>query len=144
MPAVDPARRFFPAWAGAAGVLALGLALAGCTSTPAEPPVNVYPSDYKKEIIKSMGELLEDLANIRDAGVTAPALMRFGAAERYASCVRFNPLKTRTEYYGIQRRLAIFHSGQLSQFPIATPEQCGNAAYQPFPELEKICVRERC
>jgi hypothetical protein len=70
--------------------------------------------------------------------------MRFGAAERYASCVRFNPLKTRTEYYGIQRRIAIFHGGQLSQFPIATPEQCGNAAYQPFPELEKICVRERC
>jgi len=26
----------------------------------------------------------------------------------------------------------------------ATKEQCGNAAYKPFPELEKLCQAKKC
>jgi len=26
----------------------------------------------------------------------------------------------------------------------ATKEQCGNAAYKPFPELEKYCFASKC
>ncbi len=128
---------------GPAAVLAL--ALAACTSR--EPPKvepNIYPSDYRKEIIAAMPSVVADTSNIREAGVTDPALMKFGDVERYASCVRFNPKKSKTEYAGVQERVAIFFAGQLTQFPKASPEQCGHAAYKPFPELEKLCLRERC
>jgi len=26
----------------------------------------------------------------------------------------------------------------------ASKEQCGNAAYKPFPELEKLCLATKC
>jgi hypothetical protein len=37
-----------------------------------------------------------------------------------------------------------FLGGQINQFVKTTPEQCKWAAYKPFPELEKICMGEKC
>jgi hypothetical protein len=119
--------------------------LAACSGTekPAVEP-NLFPADYKDQILKAMPEVVADTAYIRDAGITDPALMQFGAAQRYAACVRFNPRKSGTEYDGIQVRLAIFNGGSLTQFTKATTEQCGSAAYKPFPEMERLCLGERC
>jgi len=127
-----------------AGIV-LAAALVSCAA-PEPPKVNpnLYPTDYRKQILEAVSRVIDDTSNIRDAGVTDPALMKFDLTERFASCVRFNPKKSRNEYLGIQVRIAIFYGGQLSQFPPAAAEQCGHAVYRPFPELEKLCLRERC
>ena len=66
-----------------------------------------------------------------------PVLKPFGAESRYAACVRYNA-RSEGQYIGSKDRLAVFYSGQLNQLINATPEQCGTAAYQPFPELESL------
>ena len=43
-------------------------------------------------------------------------------------------------YTGSKDRIAYFYGGHLNQLVEATKEQCGNAAYKPFPELEKLCL----
>ena len=48
------------------------------------------------------------------------------------------------QYTGSTDRIAYFYGGHLNQLVEATKEQCGNAAYQPFPELEKICLAVKC
>jgi hypothetical protein len=44
--------------------------------------------------------------------------------------VQFNPQSA------IKPKAAVFLTGQMTQFIDATPEQCADAAYQPFKELE--------
>jgi hypothetical protein len=125
----------------------LGAVLAACSGLGREPPKvdeNLFPADYKKEIVNIMPSILADPTNIRGAFISEPALTSFGASSRYTACVRYNARKSRSEYSGSQDRLAIFHGGQLNQFIPATAEQCGKAAYQPFPELEKICFQQKC
>ncbi len=41
-------------------------------------------------------------------------------------------------------RIAYFYGGHLNQLIEASKEQCGNAAYKPFPELEKVCLGKGC
>ena len=43
-------------------------------------------------------------------------------------------------YEGSTDRIAYFYGGHLNQLIEASKEQCGNAAYKPFPELEKLCL----
>ena len=35
----------------------------------------------------------------------------------------------------MKNKVAIYLGGQITQFVDSTPEQCGDAAYQPFKEL---------
>ena len=66
------------------------LALAGCSSTgkaPEENP-NVFPSDYKDEILNTMTNLLDDPTNVRDAYISEPVLSTVGKDQRYTICVR--------------------------------------------------------
>ena len=46
-------------------------------------------------------------------------------------------------YAGSTDRIAYFYGGHLNQLVEATKEQCGNAAYKPFPELEKLCLADQ-
>lgn len=133
--------------------LALGLALAACSSTPEwlgggkqEAPVdpNLFPSDYRKEILDTMQALLSDPSGIRDAGITDPELRIAGTAQRYAVCVRANVRDASGRYTGPKDRIAFFYGGHLNQLVDATPEQCGKAAYKPFPELERLCAGKSC
>lgn len=126
---------------------ALLLALAGCSSfgrnEPAVEP-NLFPTNYKKEIIDTIRPMLSDPTNVKDAGITDPTLRPAGKEERYAVCVRANARDPDRKYMGVQYRIAWFFGGNLNQLVDATPEQCGNAAYKPFPELEKLCQAKFC
>jgi hypothetical protein len=54
-----------------------------------------------------------------------------GPSQLYVVCVQFNPrgqIKT--------TKAAVYLSRQMTQFIDATPEQCADAVYQPFKELE--------
>ncbi|HEY8273332.1 MAG TPA: hypothetical protein VIG56_02190 [Pseudolabrys sp.] len=125
-------------------VLAVGLI--GCSGSGKQPEENpnVFPADYKNEILLTMTNALEDPTNIRDAFVSEPVLRQAGKEERYVVCVRSDSRNANKHYTGSKDRIGYFYAGHLNQLIDATKEQCGNAAYKPFPELEKLCQAKKC
>lgn len=127
----------------------LAVVLAGCASgdylgKPKEPDPNVFPKDYKREILDTMTTTLEDPTNVRGAFITDPALFPVGNDQRYAVCIRSNGRNSARQYKGSTDKIAFFFAGHLNQLVDASPEQCGKAAYKPFPELEKLCLSTKC
>lgn len=125
------------------------MVLAGCGANdylgkPKEPEPNIVPVNYRQEIVDTLRQTLEDITNVRDAYVSEPALVPVGRDQRYAVCVRANSRNSVGQYTGSKDRIGYFFAGRLNQLVEATKEQCGNAAYKPFPELEKICLANRC
>jgi hypothetical protein len=118
-------------------------ALAGCASDKeSEVDPNIFPAKYKQEIIDTLAHSLIDPTNVRNAYITDPALSVVGKEQRFAACVRYTARDASREYKGSTDRIAYFYGGHLNQFIEATAEQCGKAAYKPFPELEKLCRSE--
>jgi hypothetical protein len=126
---------------------AFAMSLLACSSDskkePEENP-NVFPSDYKNEVLNTMTTSLDDPTNVRGAYISEPALRPAGKEQRYMVCVRSDSRDLARQYTGIKDRVAIFYGGHLTQLIDATKEQCGNAAYKPFPELEKLCQAKKC
>ena len=126
---------------------ALSAGLIGCSrgsSKQSEESPNVFPADYKNEILLTMTNTLEDPTNIRGAFISEPVLRSAGKDERYVVCVRSDSRNANKNYTGSKDRIGYFYAGHLNQLVDATKEQCGNAAYKPFPELEKLCLAKKC
>jgi hypothetical protein len=110
----------------------VSMALAGCSTkkdvaAPVDP--NVYPANYRTQIMEFLRQSLTTRADFRGALIAPPVLKPIGDSQHYMVCVQFSgnsQLKT---------KVAIYFAGMLTQFIDATPEQCGDAAYQPFKEL---------
>ena len=126
--------------------LAVALVLAACSSDKKEPEENpnVFPADYKSEILTTMTTMLDNPTNVRNAYISDPILRAAGKDERYTVCVRSDSRNISRQYSGSKDRIAIFYAGHLNQLIDATKEQCGNAAYKPFPELEQLCQAKKC
>jgi hypothetical protein len=122
------------------------LTFAGCSSSSKEPQENPnqFPANYKDEILQTMTISLDDPTNIRGAFISDPVMRRAGNDERYVVCVRSDSRNANKNYTGSKDRIAYFYGGHLNQLVDATKEQCGNAAYKPFPELEKLCQARKC
>lgn len=125
------------------------MTLAGCGANEylgkqKEVDPNVFPADYKKEIMDTLQHMLTDPTNVRGAFISEPALAPVGRDQRYLVCVRANSRGFQREYTGSKDRAAFFFAGHLNQLIDATKEQCGSAAYKPFPELEKLCLGKSC
>lgn len=135
------------------GVLAA--ALSGCGSGRSREErdaiVNVYPNNYKADLLAAVHTYVSDPTNIRDAFVSDPTIRSIGPQHRYAACVRFNARNGDGSYTGSKDVLAIFAAGRFEQFvdPSAgavnssnqansIKELCGQAEYKRFPELETM------
>lgn len=126
----------------AAGMMAL--AMAACSSTKdREPDANIYPKDYKAELMITLQRDLDDPTNIRDAFISDPFLTTASREQRYAVCVRSNSRDLNHTYTGSKDRIGFFYAGHLNQLIDATPEQCGKVAYKPWPELQNICFSNK-
>lgn len=129
--------------------LALGLLLTGLAACSGdgkkndEPDPNLFPKEYKTQILYTLQRDLDDPTNIRDAFITEPFLTQGAREQRYAVCVRSNSRNMNREYTGIKDRIGFFYGGHLNQLIEATPEQCGKAAYKPWPELQTICFSNK-
>ncbi|HET7167368.1 MAG TPA: hypothetical protein VFI94_19700 [Pseudolabrys sp.] len=135
-----------PAVLASALALVLALVLGACSSDKKEPEENpnVFPADYKTEILTTMTTMLDDPTNVRNAYISDPILRAAGKNERYIVCVRSDSRDISKQYAGSKDRIAVFYGGHLNQLIDATKEQCGNAAYKPFPELEHLCQAKKC
>ena len=135
-------------------LLAAGLAamLGGCTTdigpTAAELKArweseNVFPQNYRKDLLAFMRTYLNDPAHVREAVVSQPVLKYIGPGDRYVSCVRFNARNTDGKYQGSKEGAATFVSRKLERF-FDTPKElrqlelCKDATFAPFPELERL------
>ena len=137
------ARRMASVCLLSAAVLSVAACSSSTSKTPEENP-NQFPADYKNEILLTMTSSLDDPTNVRDAYITEPLLRRAGNEERYIVCVRSNSRNANKHYTGSKDHIAYFYDGHLNQLVEATKEQCANAAYKPFPDLEKLCQAKKC
>jgi hypothetical protein len=133
-------RKGAPVW-----LPALAVVLAGCGGKDVKPvDPNLYPANYKQEILLTMPKLLSDPAHVRDAAITDPALRQAGKEQRYTVCVRANSRGQDGGYPGVKERIGYFYGGHLNQLIEAASGQCAGAVYKPFPELEKLCLAKSC
>ncbi len=114
----------------------LAIAVAGCsfnTKQPDPPHVdpNLYPQNYRKQIAVFLSQQLLDRADFRGARISQPVLKQIGDSAHYVVCLQFNG------HSEIKNKVAIYLAGEITQFVDSTPEQCGDAVYQPFTELEQ-------
>jgi hypothetical protein len=100
--------------------------------------LNVYPANYKAEILAAMHAYLNDPTGIRDAGLSEPMIKSVGSDNRFLVCVRFNGKRRGSEYAGVKDVGALFIAGRFDRFIESAREQCAGAAYAPFPELGKL------
>ena len=115
-------------------VMAALLAITTCSCAhqrAKKPEENIYPADYKAQIVAQVRRQLGDVRDIRDAYVAEPVLKTSSTTvtPRYIACVRFKGSKLMAAY---------FYEGQITQVVVdASPELCDNAVFQPFPELQR-------
>ena len=128
------------------GIVVLSFALGACASNyEVSPEVrkaewearNIYPKDYRPEIVAYLRTYLNDPSNVKDAAISEPVLKPMGLGNRYVSCVRYVAKQDSGMYAPSKEHLVIFVDGKLDAFQ-DTKEQCANASYGPFPELEKL------
>ncbi|HET9714766.1 MAG TPA: hypothetical protein VFP60_01150 [Pseudolabrys sp.] len=134
------------AFASACLLSASWLCLAACSSSSKEPleNANQFPANYKDEVLNTLTTTLEDPTNVRGAYIADPVLRAAGKEERYVVCVRFDARNANKHYTGSKDRIGYFYAGHLNQLVDADNEQCRNAAYKPFPELERLCQAKKC
>ncbi|HTT48406.1 MAG TPA: hypothetical protein VMG39_10455 [Pseudolabrys sp.] len=103
---------------------------------------NLFPANYKQEIIDTLARTLVDPTNIRNAFISDPALTQVENDQRYTACVRYTARDAARQYGPSTDRIAYFYGGHLNQLVKTTKDECAKAAYKPFPELEKLCRSE--
>ena len=135
-------------WLGLSAVLPVVLLLAAC-STNTEPSAadlearwneqNVFPQNYKQDLLAFLRTYLNDPTNVRDAGVSQPVLKKAGPGDRFIACVRYNA-RSDGKYAGVKVGAAIYISGKLDRFLDGKEAQpyCKDIAYAPFPELARL------
>jgi len=126
-------------------VLLAALALAGCSgglggmfggpkrqqsAVTVDP--NLYPSNYRQQIAALLSTQLTDRADFHNALIAPPALKPVANSPNphYVVCVQLNGHNRQ------KSKVVIYLGGAPAQYIDATPQQCGDAAYQPFPELQ--------
>ena len=102
---------------------------------------NVYPQNYKNDLMAFLRTYLNNPEHIRGATVSPPQLKTVGPGQRYVACVRYNARDNENHYAGPKEGAAIYLSGKLDHFvdqPKAVQELCKDAVFAPFPELQTL------
>jgi hypothetical protein len=120
--------------------LALSLALAGCNgdwlnARDRAIEANTKPPGpgYKADIIAFMRTYLNDPTGVREAYISEPVLRPLENADRYSLCLRYTARNAASK-----DSLVLFRDGRLDRVIDAARETCKDAAYQPFPELQRL------
>jgi hypothetical protein len=126
-------------------VFVLALMLGGCAGIEAmndqkrvEGEINVTPTNYRADIVAAMRTYLNDPSNVRDAFVSEPVLKGVDGGTRYMSCVRYNAKRTGGQYAGSKDSVVTFRAGRLDRIIDNAREQCKDATFVRFPELEQM------
>jgi hypothetical protein len=120
-------------------VLAM-MVVAGCSggfggpkrAEPAEVAVdpNAFPANYRNQIATLLTTQLADRADFRGALIAEPAMKPIGRSQHYVVCLQLNGRNQRKD------KVVVFLGGTPTQYIDSKPEQCADAVYRPFAELE--------
>ncbi len=131
----------------AAAAFCAALLVSACATDPGSVMVgepNVLPANYRADLLAYLKTYLNDPTGIREAFIAEPVLRNvggtttFGATQRYIVCLRFNAKNSVGRYEGSRDRVVVFLGGKLDTMALARGEQCKDAVWLPFPELEKL------
>jgi hypothetical protein len=108
------------------------VALGGCSARKEQQAVdpNALPTNYRSTLVAFLRQSLTNRADFRGAMISEPTLKPVGPSQHYIVCIQFNPRSQ------IKTKAAVFLSGQMTQFIDASPEQCADAVFSPFKELD--------
>jgi hypothetical protein len=111
--------------------MTLGALCFGCGANKPADVVesNVAPANYRDQIASYLSTVLTDNADFRNSLIAAPVLKPVGDNQHYVACVQLNGHSQHKD------KAIIYFAGNINQVVDATPEECGGAAYGPFPEL---------
>ena len=137
---------------GATVAALIGVGLLGGCATPDLGPTpgelkarwdaqNVYPQDYKADLIAFLRTYLNDPTHVHGAGVTQPVLKDVGQGQRYDVCLRYNARDMDGKYAGPKEGAAVYVATKLDNFidaKLAVRDLCKDAVYAPFPELGNL------
>lgn len=132
-----------------AALLLIGGTLAACSGLREAPkPIdpNIMPANYKSQLQTEMHRRLVDPVGVRDAFVSTPTLRQSGGVERYISCMRYTEKDETGQYAAPVERAAYFYAGTVTQIvdKDASKEICRGVAYEPWPELTRMCKELVC
>ena len=125
--------------------LSLALLLAGCNSEWLDArdharAVNTMApaANYRTDIVAFMHTYLNNPIGVRDAFISEPALRTVEGGQRNTVCLRYTARKSDGQYAPSKDSLVLFREGRLDRVVDNAREACKEAAYQPFPELERM------
>jgi hypothetical protein len=120
--------------------LVLSFVLAGCNSDWLNARDRVVQANtkppgpsYKADVVAFMRTYLNDPTGVHDAFISEPALRTIESADRYTVCLRYTARNAVSK-----DSLVLFRDGRLDRVIDAAREACKDAAYQPFPELQRL------
>jgi hypothetical protein len=122
----------------------IALCVAGCnaewmkTHDRANTAYSTRPANYRADILAFMRTYLNDPTGIRDAAVSEPEVKTFDSNNRYLSCLRYTARRAAGQSASPRESLVLFLDGRLDRIVDNAREFCKGAAYQPFPELERL------
>lgn len=102
------------------------------------PEANVYPDNYRAELLAFLHTYLNDPTNVREAQIAAPMLRQVNSTDRYVVCVKYNAKNNDGRYMGVRETVAIYVRARFNQLVDATGDICKGATYQAFPELAAL------
>lgn len=124
--------------------LLLALGLAGCnaewmkTYDRNQAAYSTRPVNYRADILAFMRTYLNDPSGIRDAAVAEPEIKTFDRTDRYLACLRYTPRRGTGQSGAPRDSLVLFLDGRLDRIVDNARDFCKDAAYRPFPELERL------
>ncbi len=137
-------------WLALVAALALCGALGGCATDvgPSQAELrarwdaeNVYPQNYKGDLLAFLRTYLNDPEHVRAAQVSLPVRKTVGPGERFVACVRYRTRGDGGKYGPATNGVATYVSGKLDRYfddAAQVKALCADVALQPFPELEKL------
>jgi hypothetical protein len=102
---------------------------------------NVYPENYKNDLLAFLRTYLNDPEHVRGAQVSLPLRKTVGQGERFVVCLRYRERKSGGGYAPPKDGYASYVSGKLDRFfdaPSDVKGICNDVPLTPFPELEKL------
>jgi hypothetical protein len=155
-------RRWLLLAAGAVAAAALA-DCAGHSRPSSDEHTNVFPANYKSELLGFLHSYINDPTQIRDAAIADPIVRPVslaaqdrgggsrdrrggadlfnpggGAREQYVVCVRYNAKDRDGRYTGIKQGMAVYAGGRFDRFLEQARGACEQAEFKPFPELEAL------
>jgi hypothetical protein len=131
-----------------ASLAALALGACATDTGPSEAELkarweaqNIYPTGYRSDLLAFLRSYINDPTRLRGTAVSPPVRKPLGLGERFVACVRYQERKSDGQYAPSKEGAAIYVSGKLDRYyddPKEMREACRNAAFGPFPELEKL------